>query len=176
MLAEQFLEMLDLLIFLIPIYIANASPVVLGGGTALDLGKDFIDGRRIFGSGKTIRGFVGGVLAGTLAGGIVAMAYPLPYFESAYVQLMAAFLLSLGALCGDALGSFLKRRMGMESGKPFMPDTFIFLVVSLAFVSPFANGTLFTPFNIAFFLILTIILHPLTNAIANRAGLKKVPW
>ncbi len=169
-------NMLELLIFLIPIYIANSSPVVLGGGIALDLGKKFFDGKRIFGKGKTLRGFFGGILAGTLAGGIVSFIYPLRFFADPQTQFIAAFALSLGTLCGDAFGSFLKRRMGIESGKQFMPDTFIFLLVSLAFVFPFALPGLFEPFNVLFFIILTVILHPLTNALANRAGLKSVPW
>jgi CDP-2,3-bis-(O-geranylgeranyl)-sn-glycerol synthase len=168
--------MLDLLVFLIPVYIANSSPVVLGGGAPLDFGIVLSDGRRIFGRGKTIRGFAGGVLAGTLAGGLVALFYQLPYFSGPGAQFMAAFLLSVGTLTGDAFGSFLKRRLGIESGSQFMPDTFIFLVVSLIFVFPLADASLFALPNLAFFLILTVILHPLTNIIANRLGLKKVPW
>jgi CDP-2,3-bis-(O-geranylgeranyl)-sn-glycerol synthase len=168
--------MLELLVFLIPIYVANSSPVVLGGGAPLDFNIRLSDGRRIFGKGKTIRGFIGGVLAGTLAGALVALVYQLPYFPDFGIQIMAAFLLSVGTLAGDAIGSFLKRRLQMESGSQFMPDTFIFLVVSLAFVYPIANSSLFEPLNIIFFLLLTIILHPLTNLIANRVGLKKVPW
>ncbi len=165
-----------MLIFLIPVYIANSSPVVLGGGMPLDFNMRLSDGKRVFGKGKTIQGFVGGVLAGTLAGCLVALFYQLPYFPDTSTQFIAAFLLSLGTLSGDALGSFLKRRFGMESGSQFMPDTFIFLVVSLIFVYPVSNMNLFAPLNVAFFLILTIILHPLTNIIANRLGLKKVPW
>jgi CDP-2,3-bis-(O-geranylgeranyl)-sn-glycerol synthase len=168
--------MLDLLVFLIPVYIANSSPVVLGGGAPLDFGIVLSDGRRIFGRGKTIRGFAGGVLAGTLAGGLVALFYQLPYFPGPGAQFMAAFLLSVGTLTGDAFGSFLKRRLGIELGSQFMPDTFIFLVVSLIFVFPLADASLFALPNLAFFLILTVILHPLTNIIANRLGLKKVPW
>ncbi len=168
--------MLNLLVFLVPAYVANSSPVVLGGGTPLDFNIMLADGRRIFGSGKTIRGFVGGVLAGTLAGILVALAYQLPFFPDQSTQFIGAFLLSLGTMVGDAMGSFMKRRFGMESGKQFMPDTFIFLLVSLIFVFPVADMSLFEPFNVAFFLVLTIILHPLTNVLANRIGLKKVPW
>lgn len=168
--------MLELLIFLIPIYVANSSPVVLGGGPPLDFGITLQDGRRLFGKSKTLRGFAGGVLAGTLAGGITTLIYNLPFFPDQTTQFIAAFLLSLGTLSGDALGSFLKRRLALDSGMQFMPDTFIFLIVALIFVLPVANSTLFGPFNLAFLFMLTIILHPLTNLLANRAGLKKVPW
>lgn len=168
-------QIFDLIIFLLPIYIANSAPVVLGGGIALDFGK-MLGNRRILGKGKTIRGFIGGVLAGTVCGGIITVFYQLPYFSSPEQQFTAAFLLSLGTMIGDSLGSFIKRRLDVESGKPFWPDTVLFLVVALVFVFPFANAELYHPLNIIIFLLLTIVLHPLTNAIANKAGLKNVPW
>ena len=51
-------EIIELLILLIPAYIANSSPVLFGGGTPMDMGKNFLDNERIFGEGKTIRGFL----------------------------------------------------------------------------------------------------------------------
>ncbi|HSB47448.1 MAG TPA: CDP-2,3-bis-(O-geranylgeranyl)-sn-glycerol synthase [Candidatus Bilamarchaeum sp.] len=168
--------LMDLLLFLVPIYVANSSPVVLGGGAPLDLGRSFSDGRRLFGDGKTIRGFVAGTLAGTVAGGIVALLYPLPFFDSPSAQFMASFVLSFGTLSGDALGSFLKRRAGVASGKPFILDTITFLIVAIILVIPLARAELFEPLNMIFFVVLTLILHPMTNMLANKAGLKNVPW
>ncbi len=169
-------QLLDLLLFLLPIYVANSSPVVLGGGMPLDLGMNFFDGKRLFGDGKTIRGFVGGVLAGTLAGGICALVYQSPFFMTEPLQFFAGFVLSIGTLCGDAFGSFIKRRLGFDSGKPFLLDTIMFLLVALVFIFPFANISLFDPMNLLFFILLTLILHPLMNILANRVGLKRVPW
>jgi CDP-2,3-bis-(O-geranylgeranyl)-sn-glycerol synthase len=169
-------QLLDLLLFLLPIYIANSSPVVLGGGAPLDLGMDFPDRKRILGDGKTIRGFVGGIMAGTLAGGLCALFYHSPFFMTQSMQFFAAFVLSSGALCGDALGSFIKRRVGVDSGKPFLLDTMMFLIVAMALMIPFASVSLFDPMNLLFFLALTLVLHPFMNMVANRVGLKKVPW
>jgi len=169
-------QLLDLLVFLIPIYVANSSPVVLGGGAPLDFGARLPDGKRVLGDGKTIRGFIGGTLAGIVFGGIAALLYPLPFFADAQMQFLAAFVLAFGTLCGDSLGSFIKRRAGVEWGKPFVLDTIMFLVVALAFVFPLANRSLYEPMNLVFFAVLTVILHPLTNMLANRAGLKNVPW
>ena len=168
--------LLDLLLFLVPIYVANSSPVVLGGGAPLDLGLSLPDGRRLLGDGKTIRGFFAGTLAGTVAGGIVALLYPLPFFDSQAVQFAAAFVLSFGTLLGDAAGSFIKRRSGVGSGRPFILDTIMFLVLSMALVFPLARPELYAPLNLLFFAVLTLILHPATNMLANRAGLKNVPW
>jgi len=168
--------LLELLVFLIPPYIANSSPVILGGGMPMDLGKMAWDGRRVLGDGKTIRGFIGGVLAGTCAGALIAIVYPLPFFPSAQAQFLAAFLLSFGTLLGDAAGSFVKRRMGIESGSQFLLDSLLFMVVAMLLVLPLAYITLFDPLNLLFIFGLTAIMHPLSNMMANKAGLKKVPW
>ncbi|MBU0590873.1 CDP-2,3-bis-(O-geranylgeranyl)-sn-glycerol synthase [Candidatus Micrarchaeota archaeon] len=167
---------LDLIIFLIPIYVANSTPVILGGGTPLDLGTKLWDGKPLFGESKTIRGFISGVLGGTVMGGIIASFYLLPFFSTAQDQFIAAIMMSFGTMSGDAIGSFIKRRFSMEPGKPFILDTILFVIVALVLVYPFAKPELYGIYNIAFFLGLSLILHPLTNFIANRLGLKKVPW
>ncbi|MEW6748678.1 MAG: CDP-2,3-bis-(O-geranylgeranyl)-sn-glycerol synthase [Candidatus Micrarchaeota archaeon] len=169
-------ELLDLLVFLIPIYVANASPVVLGGGAPLDFGFTMADGGRLLGDSKTIRGFIGGTLAGTVAGGIVAMVYHLPFFQDQNVQFIAAFVLAFGTLSGDALGSLIKRRFGVGSGRPFVLDTIMFLVVAMALIFPLAEPGLYEPMALIFFLGLTLIMHPFMNMVANKAGLKNVPW
>lgn len=170
------LDFISLILFLIPIYVANAVPVLLGGGAALDFNLKWSDGQRIFGDSKTIRGFFAGVFGGTLAGLIISQYCLLPFFATLQSQAYGVFALSLGTMAGDALGSFVKRRFKVGSGKPFFLDSIMFVVFALAFVYPFAQLSLYEPLNILFFLVLTVILHPLTNFIANRAGLKNVPW
>ena len=169
-------HVLDLLIFLIPLYIANSAPVVLGGGPPLDFGMTLQDKRRLLGKSKTLRGFVAGILAGTVVGGLIASYYVLPFFSSAQEQFIAFFLVGLGAMSGDTIGSFIKRRVGVEPGGPFFLDTFLFVVVSLLFVLPIAKAQLYEPFNVLFFVGLSIVVHRGSNAAANRLGLKKVPW
>jgi len=171
------MDVIALLIFLIPVYIANSSPVVLGGNSyPLDFHKNFIDGRRWLGDGKTIKGFIGGGVCGALTGVFIADFYGLPFFSDKSAQVLGALALALGTLTGDALGSFIKRRFGIPNGRPFLLDTVMFLVVALAFVYPFAAPSLYEPLNLLFVFSLTIVLHPLTNFIANKLGLKNVPW
>ncbi len=170
------MDLVSLVLFLIPIYVANAVPVVLGGGKPLDFGVKWIDKKPLFGNGKTVRGFVAGVFGGTLAGIIIAQFYLIPFFAGMEMQFLGAFALSLGTMLGDAAGSFVKRRFGVDSGKPFFLDSIMFLVFALVLVYPFAELSLYELPNLLFFLVLTIVLHPLTNFIANRAGLKNVPW
>ena len=168
------MDVVAVLLFIVTCYVANAAPVLLGGGQPLDLGAKFTDGRRILGDAKTIRGFVGGVAAGTVAGGILALYAPLPGF-SVWGQFLAGFAISAGALLGDALGSFLKRRMGIEPGKPFPLDQLGFIIIGLLLAYPFASS-LYSLEMVAFLLVLSYLLLVITNAAANRFGLKAVPW
>ncbi|MEM4330258.1 MAG: CDP-2,3-bis-(O-geranylgeranyl)-sn-glycerol synthase [Candidatus Bilamarchaeaceae archaeon] len=170
------MDFLSLLLFLVPIYVANSSPVVLGGGYPLDFYKNFIDGRRILGDGKTIKGFIAGIVCGSLIGVFIADFYLLPFFSDKMAQVLGSLALAFGTMVGDSLGSFIKRRAGVGNGRPFFLDTIIFLLIALFFVYPFALPSLYAFENLVFVFGLTIILHPLANFFANRAGLKNVPW
>src|SRR5437879_10217283 len=59
---------LDALLFIGPSYVANAAPLLLGGGTPLDGGRNFLDGERILGAHKTVRGLFAGIIAGSAIG------------------------------------------------------------------------------------------------------------
>jgi len=154
--------------FILPAYVANASPVVLGGGRPIDGGRRLADGRPIFGPGKTVRGFLGGLLAGTAAGGIQAA------IAGSAVFLLAGFLLSLGALCGDLLGSFIKRRIGLERGRPAPPlDQLGFLLFAILFVLPVR-----APSAQVFLILLAVTpaVHLAANFLAHLLGLKDRPY
>jgi CDP-2,3-bis-(O-geranylgeranyl)-sn-glycerol synthase len=155
--------------FILPAYFANAAPILLGGGAPLDLGKKFVDGRRIFGKGKTIRGFACGLVVGTLVGllqGIVRA--PLREY------LLLGFLLALGALLGDLASSFIKRRLGIKSGgaAPGL-DQLSFVVVALILASLVRVLSLQV---IATILIITPPIHLATNFIGYKLGLKGRPY
>ena len=163
-------------LFIIPSYVANAIPVVLGGGVPLDFNRFFFDKQRICGEGKTIRGFIAGVSAGTIVAGIMALYLPLPFFSSIPNQFLAGTMLALGTMLGDAIGSFIKRRFAIPHGRPFLLDTFLFVIVALLLAYPYTQRSFYEPHVIIFLVTLTLILHPLTNIFANKIGLKKVPW
>jgi len=169
-------DILSLIIFILPAYVANAAPVLLGGGIRLDFGKNFFDKKPIFGETKTIRGFLSAVLAGTVIAGVLSLYLPISLFSTPALMFRGGIALALGAITGDAIGSFFKRRMGMESGRPFFPDAVIFLAFALLFVVPFVSAAAFSLENMVFLFGITILLHPAMNFLANRIGLKKVPW
>ena len=161
------LDLVKLLIFILPAYVANATPVVLGGGPPIDLGFHWLDEKRIYGDGKTIRGFIGGFLSGFLVGAIESIFLGGIYL---YVGLLLAF----GAMFGDLLGSFLKRRMGVPRGQPmFILDQLSFIAVALLFALPIYPLSIV---EIVILFILTGILHVVFNILANKMGLKRVPW
>jgi len=70
----------------------------------LDFGLELAHGKRLFGSHKTWRGLVGGVLAGALAAPLLGLG----------MALGASF--AALALIGDALSSAIKRRLGVPPG------------------------------------------------------------
>ena len=151
---------LDLYAFL-PAYVANAVPTVCGGGNTIDGGLKFIDGRSIFGSHKTIRGFISGIIAGTLIGSIQG-------------RVLEGFLLSFGALFGDLAGAFLKRRFLIEPGSLFpIVDQLSFVLFALVFVFPLSYLTVEEIFSSVFF---TPLLHVITNVVAYLLGMKGDPW
>ncbi len=168
---------------LLPAYTPNNFAVLFGGGTPIDMGKNFIDGKRILGDGKTIRGFVAGVVGGMLVAHaqlLIERSFGFNVYSSLpYLQfLQLVFLLSLGAMTGDALGSFIKRRFGVERGKCFpILDQLTFLLVAYAFASlSKAFKTLFTLKIMLIGIVITPLLHLGVNVIAYILKLKEVPW
>jgi len=157
------------IIYIFPAYVANALPVIFGkGAKPLDFNKK-IAGKRIFGDHKTINGTIAGLVGGIIVGYLESVMFGLGYLFAISVAL------SIGAMVGDLLGSFVKRRLDLKSGHgvPIM-DQFGFYVFALIFAFPFGNMP--SLYGLVFITILTGILHPLTNVIAHRLKLKKVPW
>jgi CDP-2,3-bis-(O-geranylgeranyl)-sn-glycerol synthase len=164
---------LQALYFFLPAYVANTCACLFGGGKPLDLGKTFVDGRRILGDGVTIRGSTLGVLSGLVAG--FFMGY-LENLSAAQLQekLLLAFLLSFGAIVGDATGSFIKRRLGLERGAPApLLDQLNFVVGGLLFASLVVSIKIET---VVILLVLTPIGHKMVNVTGYQLKLKDVPW
>ncbi len=161
--------------FILPAYVANGSPVILAKilrkRHPMDFGAKFIDGRRVLGDSKSIEGFVFGVVTGTLTGLIEGLIV-----SNVVTYSWRGFLLAIGAMVGDCLGSFVKRRLGIESGRPApILDQLTFLLFALLFA--YLGGVYsITLGQTVFLVIVTPLLHLATNALAYIARLKSVPW
>jgi len=166
------MEILNLIvkaiIFIFPAYVANATPVLGGGGPPLDFGKKFIDGKPIFGKNKTIRGFLVGLTCGVSVGLLESAVFNLPY--------IFGLVVSLGALLGDLAGAFLKRRLDIAPGNLLpLVDQVDFVIGALVFSFLFCKSLLTWELALVVLLI-TPPIHLLTNFIAYKAGLKANPW
>ncbi|PIT85798.1 hypothetical protein COU36_01215 [Candidatus Micrarchaeota archaeon CG10_big_fil_rev_8_21_14_0_10_59_7] len=175
------MDLLALLLLVFPAYVANSVPVVFGGGPRIDGGRNFIDGRRLFGNGKTLQGFLSGVAFGIAAGVVAVLLLNGKYLPEASfaTKMWLICAMAFGAMAGDLLGSFIKRRLGIGDGEAsFVIDQMPFIIVAL-FLALLAYPPLLGalgPDGLAFILVLTVLLHYLFNLLAHRLRLKKVPW
>ncbi|HSX45241.1 MAG TPA: CDP-archaeol synthase [Candidatus Saccharimonadales bacterium] len=122
--------------------IANKIPLLAKWNTPMDFGRSF-RGKRIFGDNKRWRGLVFGTLMAGLVGG----------FEYSYLvaldagHLIATFvllgiLMGLGALTGDAIASFFKRQLKIDSGKSWFPfDQTDYIIGGILFSYPVFHYT-----------------------------------
>ena len=180
------ISILAAIYFMLPAYVANLSGLAFGGGTPVDGGKECKDGRRLIGNGVTWKGFQNGTIIGTLVGvvlGIIGTFFgdlsvltggiiDLPVYGSVVGGLILGFLMAFGALFGDLVGSFIKRRIGLQSGEPApIMDQLDFVVGALVL------SLLVVRISWKFFLIiavLSIVLHLGSNIVAYLFGIKDV--
>ncbi|WP_408957447.1 CDP-2,3-bis-(O-geranylgeranyl)-sn-glycerol synthase [Natrinema sp. 74] len=168
---------------MLPAYVPNNAAVLAGGGRPIDGGRTWGD-RRVLGDGKTWRGTAMGIVAGLALAAVLtviepsvsdALGFPLPAFTP-----FAALGLAAGAMLGDILASFLKRRTGRQRGAMFPGlDQLDFVVVSLPLVALLDFDWFrewFTLEVLFVVVVLTPILHVTTNVIAYKLGLKNEPW
>ncbi len=166
------------LFYISPAYAANSAPLFLGSilknKKPLDFGFTLKDGRRIFGDGKTIEG--------TTFGFFVGLTYFLAFFYidkrlnilNLYINEFEGLTIIIGAITGDLVGSFLKRRLGIERGDtlPIFDQTG-FLVFAILMRSIFFGAV---PYDLVVYLfIMTFLIHIMTNLAAYRMGIKKKP-
>jgi len=171
-------SLITALLLIWPLYISNATPVVVSKiikGTPMDLGRNFIDGRRILGDGKTFEGFAAGVLVGFMGGELTYLLVQ----EHLSINLpspLAVMLACIGALLGDVVGAFIKRRMGLPRGAPApVLDQLDFLLFALLFLW-LIEPELLEPSYVIIAIVVTPPVHLLTNYLAHKVKLKREPW
>ena len=166
---------------MIPAYVPNSAAAVFGGGTPIDLGKRWSDGRKGFGDGKTYRGFLGGMFCGILAGLVEIWVWSSFNLTALPRQtLLSIALLAAGALLGDLVKSFFKRRLGKERGESWpLADQYDLVIGSFVLILLVYPQWLFENITLpiaAWIVIITPILHRVVNSIGYYIGVKEVPW
>ncbi len=174
-------------ILILPAMAANPLAVITGGKWKMDFGKNFTDGNRILGDGKTWSGFFGGAVLAVVLGYIIIgfnfiAGSPLVNYGAGLTGPLAVlFVMSLGAMAGDSLGSFIKRRIGIKSGgNAGLLDQLPFVMVSLLFLAilewNFFSQVYWNYFAIPVIVILTPPIHRAVNVIGFKLNRKSVPW
>lgn len=174
--------------FFAPAAVANVVPVFAAAipqlrrfEAPMDFGKTF-RGTRIFGSHKTWRGLITGVIMATLAlwaqqflaehvAWIRQLTDQVDY--TSLPTLILGPLFALGALGGDALESFFKRQRGVAPGHGWFPfDQIDYIIGGAIATLPFVPLTLM---QYAWLISLWLIIHMASTYIGWLLGLKERP-
>lgn len=183
---------------IIPAYIANASALLIGGGTPIDFGKKWKDGKRILGDGKTWQGLIVGSFIGMTAGFGLSVAakyaqmYQFPIYLDDFtgfpMMIPLIFAICFGALIGDIVESFFKRRHNIQRGEDWIPFDqidfiigvliFTFLMSTLLHVSSLLSYNWFfnqfSIYHILTLLIATPFIHLFANFIHRKITNQKI--
>lgn len=129
------LFILQCLYFFLPAYFANMAPVLLKW---IPLGGKPIHEKK-FGLHKTWRGLVVAILAGLLIFWLQKMAYSAGFQKLALIDysgfpIWFGALLGFGAIFGDLVKSYYKRKKGIKPGESWLPwDQLDFVIGGLVF-------------------------------------------
>jgi CDP-2,3-bis-(O-geranylgeranyl)-sn-glycerol synthase len=169
------------LYFFLPAMVANATPPIVAKVPGLKKWETPVDlGRGFLGPHKTIRGIVFGLLFALLVGwwqyrfGQLGVWEDMAVFDYSRLDraLLLSFILGGGALGGDLIKSFFKRRRGILPGESwFWPDKMDFgvgaILVSCFYSFPGTKLALV-------FLILTPLLSFASTIIGKIIGVRDV--
>lgn len=169
---------IDAFWFFLPAGIANMTPVFVSRivglrrwKTPLDFGASYKD-ERILGDSKTWRGLLLGTLAAGLVG-LVQFKVIVPAEASWFTAFSTSALMGLGALVGDAIESFFKRRRGIKPGQTWFPyDQIDYIIGGLVFVAPISHLSISL---VATIMLLFFGLHIVVVYLGYIFGLRAKP-
>jgi len=190
----NFQFILACLYFFLPAYFTNMTPPLMRRADLfnfldkrVDFDRKFL-GEPIFGSHKSWRGVIFGILVGVLVALAQFYFYQFPAIKKISLLdydkiniLFFGFLISTGAIFGDLIFAFLKRRLRKKPGQRFLPfDQTNYVIGSALFLMPYLLtrpppiydwwGIWLTIF------VLTFFLHIIVNWIGYLLGLHKAKW
>lgn len=164
--------------FFLPAGLANMAPILINKipiinrwDTPLDFGKNW-QGKVIFGNNKTWRGLLFGTLVGAFAGLLI---YPHLFLQgqTLYWSALLGGLLGFGALAGDSIESFFKRRVGKLPGEVWFPFDQTDYIIGGLLMSLFVVHLPLASYLIT--LVSYFILHLLSSYIGYMLKLKDKP-
>lgn len=163
-------EILETIYMFLPAGVANATPPLLtrffGLGRPIDGGRRW-RGRPLLGTHKTWQGLIGGTCAG------MATFAAQRTFDDLAVPLSFGVAISVGALAGDLVKSFAKRRLAFEPGRRWFPfDQLDYVIGALAAGAAFMPLTLR---DIVATVLVYFALHLAVSAVGFVLGVKATP-
>ena len=167
---------------MLPAYFANMAPVIVKKIDILAYQLDFnkeMNNKPILGKNKTFRGLVFGVIFAIIIAYSQFLLSNNQFFKNLQFfdyqnWILLGFLMGLGALTGDLVKSFFKRRLGIKPGEKFVPfDQTDFVFGALVFVMPIFDITLRIFLTS---LLLSFILHMIVNHIAFFLKIRNEKW
>lgn len=175
--------------FFLPAYFSNMTPPLakkLGVLQFLDKPVDFKKkwkGKRVFGSHKTWRGIVAGILVGTSVVLLQVYLYKFSFIREisffdyrAVNPLIFGALISGGALTGDLINSFCKRRVGIQPGGKFLPfDQTNYVIGASIFLTLFWEIDIPILVWVTLFL-LSFFLHIIINRLGYHLNIHQAKW
>ena len=174
---------LECFYFMLPAYFANMAPVMVKNwfkslAIPIDSGKR-IKGKEIFGKNKTWRGFIFAILFAIVIAYLQFLLYKFNFFRDiSFINysnwLLLGFLFGFGAIFGDLIESFIKRRLNLKPGQRFIPwDQLDFVIGALIFISLIVDITLKV---LLYIVIISFIGHILVNHTAYYLKIRKEKW
>lgn len=158
----------ELFWFFLPAGFANMTPKLVSKINFLNKSIS----NKLFGSHKTWRGLIFGVLAAMVIiylQRLIGINSIIDY-DSVNVFLLG-FLLGFGAILGDVVKSFFKRRVGIKPGEPWVPLDQVDWIIGALLLTIF-----YVPLSVLEMLIILImfgILHPIINYISYLLKIQK---
>ncbi|MFQ6049533.1 MAG: CDP-archaeol synthase [Candidatus Paceibacterales bacterium] len=178
---------LSCLYFFLPAYFTNMTPPLIkkaGIFNFFDRPVDFdrkFRGQPILGVHKTWRGVILGIIVGILITLLQLWFYQFPFirgisfFDYRKINIfLFGFLISSGAVFGDLLFAFIKRRLKIKPGARFLPfDQTNYVIGAFIFLTPFLKLNLIIWVTL---FVLTFFLHIIFNRIGYLLGLHSSKW
>jgi CDP-2,3-bis-(O-geranylgeranyl)-sn-glycerol synthase len=160
----------QLLYLMAPAYLANMTPPF----TRFWTGWNRPISERWLGSHKTVVGAVAGVIVAM----ITALLQARIGWRGSSVDYgrwpLVGVLLGVGAMVGDAVKSYFKRRMGMPPGARWVPaDQLDFVIGALVLIAPLAR---LTWLDVATTLGVSFVGDLAVNQVAFRLGVRDTKW
>ena len=171
------MAIIEELYFALPIYIGNMMPVFVRKINFLNYPINV----KLFGEHKTYRGFVSAIIIAILVFYLQSYLHDFEIIKKISLinyekenLILLGFLSGFGAMFGDLIKSYFKRRRRIKPGESWVPfDQLDFMIGALIVIYPFVNLNFL---NIITLLLITPFLHIIANYIGYYTGLRENKW